>query len=654
MPALLASLAAPTPLDTDHQQGSGSSAGRRRVMHWPRLRGWSALLSCAAILATVVWASYEVAQRVSIASLRDATSHRLDLYASNLQAEMERFEYLPPVVSLNQDVGELLEQPQDGNRRDTVNRYLQTVNGRAGASAIYVMDRSGLTLAASNSDQPGSFVNMNFAYRPYFQDAAKGAPGRFYGVGTVSREAGYYFAHAIVKNDDVIGVTAVKVNLERLDQAWGHDGEKIAVVDGNGVIFLSSEPNWKYRTLSSLSLETMGRLAETRQYSEAGLLSPLGLRQSRALEDGAAVVQVVAEPIEHRRARTFVEYLVQSRKVPGTDWRLLVLSEMRPAHASARFTAAVAALSAVLAALLVLYFLQRRRYVAQTVAARAALEQANNELERKVVHRTQALSASNSRLQDEISERKRAEDALRATLEDLVHTARMAVLGQMSAGITHELNQPLAALRTLSGNAIVFLDRQQHAEAASNLRMIAQLTDHMGKITSQLKKFARKSIAELRPVDVPSVLGDALFLLDQGKRPKAVRIEQRFPAGSQVALGDANRLEQVFLNLLTNALDALVGVASPRILIVGTMNADVVRIEVHDNGIGISDTVAPHLFEPFFSTKEQGAGLGLGLAISSDIIRQFGGTLIAAKSDALGGALFVVQLRTAESEALHD
>lgn len=602
-------------------------------------------MACGAVLALAVWASYEVALRVGIRSLRVATSHRLDLYTANLQAEMDRFEYLPPIIGLNEHVLALLEKPGDAANQARVNQHLQTVNTLAGASAIYVMNHQGLTLAASNWNQPASFVNMNFAYRPYFQDAAKGKPGRFYGVGTVSREAGYYFACAISGSQGtVLGVAAVKVNLERLDHAWRSGGEKIAVADSNGVVFLSSEPNWKYRTIRSLSSETLGRLAETRQYTEAGLLSPLGLKEQRVMDDGTAIVQVMAEPIEHLPARSAVDYLVQGMRVPGTEWRLLMFSELKPARDSARLSAALAGLTVVLGAMLVLYFQQRRRFFRQTVAARSALEQANNELERKVTQRTEALQEANQELESEVLERKRAEETLRATLQDLVHTSRMAVLGQMSASITHELNQPLAALRTLSGNAIVFLERGQQGEAASNLKMIAQLTDHMGKLTSQLKKFARKSSTDLQPVHVAAVLADALFLLGQSTRIREVNIEQDLSPDLQ-ALGDANRLEQVLLNLLTNALDAVAGEVQPHIVVTGRLEGDWVRLEVHDNGGGIPEAVKLRLFEPFFSTKEPGLGLGLGLAISSDIVRQFGGSLSADASALLGGAVFTVLIR---------
>lgn len=606
------------------------------------------LLGWALLVAAAVTVSFELTERVAIRSLREVTAHRLDLYASNLKAEMDRFEYLPPVVSLSEHVVRLLAHPHDKAGRDNVNRYLKTVNGRAGSSAIYVMDRNGLTLAASNWDEPFSFVNMNFAYRPYFKDAALRRPGRFYGIGTVSREAGYYFAHPVMDGKgEFIGATAVKVSLEQLDSNWGHVGEKVAVVDGNGVIFLSSESNWKYRTLQSLSTETMGRLAETRQYTEAGLLSPLGLRERRALGDDVAIVAVSANPTEHRPIGASSDFLIQRSLVSGTEWRLLVFSEMRPALAAARTGAVVAGLSTVLVGLLALYYLQRRRFVAQTVAARAALQSANNELERTVQRRTLALSGANQQLHDEIAERRKAEETLRATLNDLIHTARMAVLGQMSAGITHELNQPLAALRTLSANAIVFLQRGRQEEAASNLQLIAQLTDHMGRITSQLKNFARKTAVRLQPVQISDVVSNALFLLKQSMQLDAVRVEQAFERPAACVLGDTNRLEQVLLNLLGNAFDAVEGATVPCVTILGRAVGAAVVIEVHDSGSGVPDEIAARLFEPFFSTKEQGRGLGLGLSISSEIVGQLGGTLTVGKSPLLGGALFTIQLKSA-------
>lgn len=610
-------------------------------------RRWGFGLVGLAVVAGGMAVAYLGAERAGVRSLREGTAHRLDVYAASLQSELSRYDYLPPVLALNQDVIDMLKQPASRRLREDVNHYLETANEQARASAVYVMDTTGLTLAASNWRQPVSFVNMNFSYRPYFQDALHGVPGRFYGIGTVSREPGYYFSYGIQEKGRVLGVAAVKVNLDKLDQTWAHASEKILVADGNGVVFLSSEPGWKFRTLGQLSDETMGRLAQTRQYTEAGLLEPIGFREGRSLPDGGRTISIA----DSGQGPLLVpEYLVHSRAVPGTDWTLIVLSDLRPARSLAQNSAIVAAFALAFLMVLALYVQQRRRNMRQALAAREALQQAHDELERKVHLRTEALSDTNAHLQNEIAERRRAEEILKATLEDLVQTGKMAVLGQMSAGITHELNQPLAALRTLSANTIVFLERGQQEEAESNLRTICHLTDHMGKITAQLKKFARKSAVQLHPVSVAGVVDDALSLMQQRLRDGHVALERDIPDGLPMAMCDGNRLEQVVVNLLANALDALKHCADRRLKIALSRAGGWLILEVHDNGPGIPEDVMPRLFEPFFTTKDQGEGLGLGLAISAGIVRDFGGTLRAGASP-LGGAMFVVQLKAVNGDA---
>jgi two-component system C4-dicarboxylate transport sensor histidine kinase DctB len=607
------------------------------------------LLAVAALLAAVASLSYVVAERMALRSLREATALHMDLYALNLGNEMRRFEYLPGIVASDPRVNSLLQNPAAPGVQSLVNGYLQKIDASAGSSAIYVMDRAGLTLAASNWAQPASFVGMNFSYRPYFQDALKGKDGRFYGIGTVSREPGYYFSSTIRDGQQVLGVIAVKVNLERLDQAWAHGGEKILVADGNGIVFLASEAAWKFKTLRSLPRETVGRLAATRQYTEAGALAPLGLREVSPEQDGSAIVEVTAggsraQPWDDSR------YVLMSRALPGTDWRMLVMADMAPVTSTARSSAALSVLTFVLVLLGLAHLEQRRRSIAQGIAASAALKRAYEELEGKVDMRTADLSEANRRLQSEISERSRAEESLRATLHDLVHTAKMAVLGQMSASITHELNQPLAAVQTLSDNTVKLLERGRHDEAKENLRMIGKTTAHMGKITGQLKRFARRSDVESEPVQVPIVINDAIFLLKQSQRLRSVRLDSRIESGLPMALCEASRLEQVIVNLLSNAVDAVEHVADPLVEVLVAQCDEFVCVEVHDNGPGLSEAANAHLFEPFYTTKQQGVGLGLGLAISNDIVRRFGGTLRAETSLRLGGAVFIVRLRAATIE----
>jgi len=633
-------------------KGTTTTSTTTRWRRWTAVGAWLCLIAAGGALA------YLIGERTGIRALQQGTLHRLDIYSTSLRSELSRYEYLPQVVALSPDVLDLLRAPTDRTLQLEANVYLETVNAHAQASAVYVMDTTGLTLAASNWNQPGSsFVEMNFSYRPYFKDAVRGMPGRFYGIGTVSREPGYYFSHGIVDGNRQLGVATVKVNLDKLDAAWSRSTDKVLAIDGNGVVFLASESAWKFRALRPLSSETLQQLAQTRQYTEAGALRPIDMREHRPLSGGnAMVVQLNADgPRRSATQEPFgPDYLLDSRPVEGTDWKLIILSDMKPVHAIARTSAAGTAFALVFLTLLVLYIQQRRRIVHQRLAAREALQGAYDELEQMVRARTEALSHANEHLQTEITERQRAEDILKSTLDDLVQTGKMAVLGQMSAGITHELNQPLAALRTLSANAVVFLERGHTDQVDLNLRTICDLTDRMGQITSQLKKFARRSTVQLQSVALADTVADALFLLSQRIRQERVALSQEIEPGLH-ALCEGNRLEQVLVNLLVNAFDATAsaGVDPRCVRVVARSAPDGVVLEVHDNGTGIAPDVMPRLFEPFFTTKEQGLGLGLGLAISAGIVRDFGGLLRAARSD-LGGAVFSVTLRKAEERTLHD
>ena len=287
--------------------------------------------------------------------------------------------------------------------------------------------------------------------------------------------------------------------------------------------------------MRSLTRETVGRLAATRQYTEAGALEPLALREVSHEEGGSAIVDV-ADESPRRQAWNASTYVVQSRALSGTDWRMLVMTDIEPVRATARSSAALSVLTLVLVMLGLSHFQQRRKIVAQVDAASAALKRAYEELEEKVDLRTADLSDANRRLHSEISDRTRAEESLRATLHDLVHTAKMAVLGQMSASITHELNQPLAAVQTLSDNTLKLLERGRDDEAKENLRMIARTTAHMGQITGQLKKFARRSEVESEPVQISAVINDAIFLVKQGQRFRSVRLDSRIASGLPLAL----------------------------------------------------------------------------------------------------------------------
>ena len=291
------------------------------------------------------------------------------------------------------------------------------------------------------------------------------------------------------------------------------------------------------------------------------------------------------------------------------------------------------------------------------LAAREALERANAELERKVAERTGELSAANTSLRQEVAERKRAETVLREAQDGLVHAGKLAVIGQMAAGMTHELNQPVAALRTLADNALLLLERNRADAVRSNLEMIGRTIERMGKITSQLKTFARKSTGRPEPTPVRACLDHALALVESRLTRRRIEIVRAREEPDVIALCDPTRLEQVFVNLLGNAIDALseetagdrADGENGRIEMTSARNRPTptngwrVRIRFHDNGPGLPPEVLARMFEPFFTTKPAGVGLGLGLTISDGILREFGGSL-TARNRAEGGAELVVEV----------
>jgi two-component system C4-dicarboxylate transport sensor histidine kinase DctB len=358
-------------------------------------------------------------------------------------------------------------------------------------------------------------------------------------------------------------------------------------------------------------------------------------------------------------------YLASRRGMGEPDWHLITMSPVDPVDADARNATIVTGFGYLSLVLLAFYWRMRRARVREVMRSRALLQKAYAELNRRVAERTADLSQANEQLQKEVAERTRAEQELRAAHDELIQASKLAALGQMAAGITHELNQPLAALRGFSDNTRVLLDRGDHASARDNLEAIASLTERMGKITNQLKLFVGRARPRNARAPVVRALRNVIGLLQkrlQGVEMEFALLDADSGARAPLNLSDDHpeliahcddlRLEQVLINLLGNALDATAGMSPPRISIEIEVAEASLSFAVSDNGPGIPEDVLPRLFEPFFTTKEMGQGLGLGLAISSSIARDCGGTLVA-RNAAHGGALFVLTLRRAGVQTSH-
>ncbi|MBA5687649.1 sensor histidine kinase [Rugamonas apoptosis] len=609
--------------------------------------GWSLVVAVGLALAGL---AYWWAQRITVARLQDSGAQRLEVYAVSLENLLSKYDFLPSTLELSDDVVDLLQKPEDPALLAAVNHHLERLNKQAGSTSIYVSDLHGITLAASNWREPGSFVGDNVAFRPYVRDALRGKPAGFYGVGTSLREPGYFFAHGIYRNGRMLGVATVKVNIEKLEQTWIQGNDKVLLSDEHGVIFLTSVPAWKYTTLAPLSAAVQRELAATRQYFSHALL-PLDIHSSPAHEEGVQFVTIrpSASGAGADRSRRM---LSQRLSLAPRHWQFIYLSDLSPARSNAQTAFLLACLLEGFLIVLYLYVRQRRRSLRLKLKAREDLQHAYDNLELMVAERTYNLKQMTRNLSDEIAVRQRAEDKLRVTQNELVQAGKMAVLGQMSAGITHELNQPLTALRTMSDNAAVLLDRGRIDDAKANLGVISQIVAQMGTITGQLKAFSRKSAGHMAPVAVQPAIANALFLVQRRLEQEQVayRLEARHP--DAYALCEGNRLEQVLVNLFNNALDAMAGVPARQLTVGIDRQANRVLISVADTGPGIPDEVRAHLFEPFFTTKEQGAGLGLGLAISEGIVVDFGGILRADPAPG-GGAVFTIELPISKQGAVH-
>ncbi|RZI39901.1 sensor histidine kinase [Herbaspirillum sp. HC18] len=597
-----------------------------------------AILLTAASLVAVTMLSYMLIERRQLDGLHRTLASRAELYAVTIGGALNKYEFLPLAIAQSDDVADLLENKTPA-KVASINAYLEEMNRRAGAFAVYVMNPHGDVYASSNWKEPTSYVGQNYGFRPYFQQAAGGGTGRFYGIGVSTREAGHFIALPIRRHGRLVGVAAAKVNLDWLEQSWRMPSvaEQIWVTDANGVIILSSIPAFKFKTLTPLSDAAKKGIVEQRQFLQETLpMLPHRVHEKSA--DGAMLLT-----LGQAKESGSDEFMAVGSRLAPLEWQITVLADLAQVRAAARSAAIAAALGWAVLLLGALYALQRRRRIAERLKAQQALKLANDELEAKVAQRTADLLDANQRLQEEVTERERAEQTLRRAQADLVQSGRLAAIGQMAAGVTHELNQPLAALQTFSDNAQVFLERGRIDEAQENLSVISGLVKRLGYITSQLKGFARRGDDAKKPISVRKAFGQTMLQIRTRGDTGRLVLDEEWPEHEVIVLCGEIGLEQVFSNLISNAMEAVgpSGVAHLSIRVTQSGRQAVIRIA--DRGPGIPPAGMQKIFEPFYTTKER--GLGLGLSISAGIIRAAGGSMeVENRADGNTGAVFTIRL----------
>lgn len=589
-------------------------------------RLFGAAWSLVAVL--VVLAGGEVARRDARAAAGRQAATAGALHAAVLRSELERHRSLPMVLAQDPDLAILLARP-DAAGAARLNRKFESLARDVRAAAIYALDADGRTLAASNWRLPTSFVGSNYQFRPYYYEAMRDGQATFFALGTVSGRPGLYLSRRV---DDAagrpLGVIVAKVEFDALEADWRASGEPTYVTDADGVVIITTVPAWRFHTDRALSVDLQRRLAAT-QTAGSTIPTPLPFDT-----DGADLIRVAADIPDGL-------YAVASTSIPDTGWRLTLLSPsgagVSRAIAVARWLGALTV--ALLAALSGILLRRRQRATARAVEA----EHARVELERQIDLRTAELRSTNDQLSHEIDERRRLETVREHLQDELIQANKLATLGQIAAGVAHEINQPVAAIRTHADSAAVQLRREDRAGALRSLASIDRLTERVGVITDELRAFSRKTRSETVAVGVDAAIDGALLLVAGRLREKGIALERRrAPAGLAVR-AERNRLEQVVLNLLQNAIEALDGVADPVVSLGVEVKGRRVAIHVRDNGPGVSPAVRQRLFTPFTTDKPD--GLGLGLVISRDIVAAFGGEL--ALEPGPGGAGFVIRLARA-------
>lgn len=552
-------------------------------------------------LCAVAIASYFALASYFLRTEAAQTPERAQFFASSIDDALTRLEHLPYVLSIDEST---LEALVSGNT-EKLNPILADIANRAGAEFIYVLDLNGKTVASSNFRDADSLIGNFYTFRPYFRDAVAGAAGRFFAVGVTTGRPGYFIAEPVRDAEGKIhGVVAVKIGFNDLSRALSGSGELVLVVDERGVVLASSEPDLIYGYMSPLSDGNRRTLEEQQQFGNETLF-PLDWApesERRARLDGTAYVWTKA----------FLE---------EEDWSLHLLSEVRNSRRQA--------LLYVAGGLMTLLLLTVAASIYRAAQLRNALTISN---------------ADRHRLTREIEERHIAEKKLASARTELAQKEQLAALGQLSASITHELGQPISAMR----NYLVAEEIAADAGPNELWPRLSGLLDRMQRIVDQLRLFGRTSATIATNFTVQDTVHAAVQLVQHTARDAGTEIVLELPEDAIAVRGGPERFEQVIVNLLRNAIDATHGTDGAKVRLSMSVEADDVVLTVADNGPGLGELNIDDLSKPFFSTKPSGKGMGLGLAISGQIINEMRGTL-HAENNVPHGALFRITLPKTES-----
>ncbi len=579
----------------EEDNSTGFPEGRTGLTSRWGLRGVIAVLLIVA--AGTIWFTNAWLTARFSETTRMRTELRAALYTGNLLSELQRTSVVPLLLARDPALISALS----GNDFSGTSARLISAQKEIAAASIKLLDASGRVVGSTDRN----LIGTNYVQEPFFVEALRSKDTVF--TVSSSPQGAYEFTYSrtVVSDGRTLGVVVVGADLSRLVRSWAGISDAIAVTDSSGQIILSTEPRWR------------------------GLTLPEALAVRSAPSAIARAFQVTAD-----WAATPADAYVQGRavmqsetRIPFRGWKMIAFTTYESVRERVNAVLAMVIMGFAILLAAVFYLLSRKARVESAAYMRESAD----------------LRALNLRLTREIAERERVQKELRVAEQTVQQSSKLAALGEMSAGVSHELNQPLAAMKTYLAGARLLLQRGRDEEALSSFQRIDDLVERMGAITRQLKSYARKGGEAFEPVDLRAALSSALVMMEPQLRSRTIRLQRNIPRYPVMVYCDRIRLEQIIINLLRNAVDAIKGVRDPAIEITVSSGSHAF-LSVRDNGPGVSDL--ENLFEPFFTTKKPGEGTGLGLAISSGIAADFGGRLTAHNASDQGGkgAVFELEL----------
>lgn len=572
---------------------NGTRTGLRRAGPFSGRARIALVLLLLAAVGTVWVTNWLLTDRFT-GTVRNRAELRLALYSGNLISELRRNAIVPQLLARDPA---LIAALNAQDYRQSSQRLISFVD-EIGAASLMLLDRDGRTVAATDRNR----LAESHREAAYFVDALRSNTTVFTALPQETGNFSFTYARRMESGGETVGVIMVEVDLAKFERAWAGITDAVMVTNSEGLIILATEPRWRGLTPTD---------ALQRQPADGAIERAIRVtadwtaQQADAYLRGEAVMRI-------------------DGRIPFRGWTLVTFTTYASVRERVNAVLALEIMGFALLAALVFYALSRKTAIRMALFQRDATE----------------LRALNARLSREIAERERVQKNLAVAEQSLAQSSKLAALGEMSAAVSHELNQPLAAMKTYLAGARLLLRRNRPDEALSAFHRIDDLIERMGAITRQLKSFARKGQEQLSPVDMGEALASSLAMMEPQLKSRRVKITKILPEAPVRVMGDRMRIEQVLVNLLRNALDATKSVDDPQVDII-LAAGETATLTVRDNGTGIEDLDA--LFEPFYTTKQPGDGVGLGLAISSGIVSELGGRLTARNGED-GGAVFEMQL----------